>query len=251
MPFSADSRFRPHAPGKRRSRWTRRARLHLAEWLNRPPELLQRQFPQVLWSGDGEHPAVALSYDDGPDPQDTPALLDVLARHGVTATFCWLGGRVAARPDLVRAAADAGHQIMVHGYRHRSFVLEGPRRLHRQLDQTRDLIADCAGLDPTRINYVRPPFGLFTPRLLTRLQGWGYRPVIGSLVPVHWLQPPGITLHQMTTLIRPGSLLVLHESLGGPPVAALTDALLTRLADRGYHYVTIDQMWQRRYTRDS
>ncbi len=245
--------YRPHVRPLRKSRhpWTRRARAQLSEWFNRPPELLQRQFPQVLWSGDAHHASIALSYDDGPDDEDTPALLDVLARHGVTATFCWLGERVAARPDLVKAAVAAGHQIMVHGYRHRSFVLEIPHGLRRQLDQTRDLIADSGGLDPESVNYVRPPFGLFTPKMLKRFRAWGYRPVIGSIVPVHWLQPSGVSLRQITTSIQPGSLLVLHEGLGGPPVAALTDVLLTHLTDRGFTYITIDQMWRTRFTLDA
>ena len=231
--------------------WSRRARAQLSQWFNHPPELLQRQFPQVLWTGDATQRAVALSYDDGPHAEDTPQLLEVLARHGVTATFCWLGERVAARPDLVRAAADAGHQIMVHGYRHRSFVLEAPHGLRQHLDTTRELIADAAGRSPAEVSYVRPPFGIFTPKMLTRFARWGYRPVIGSIVPVHWLQPSAASLNQIARLTRPGSLLVLHESQGGPAVADLTDAMLTQLAPRQYSYVTVDQMWRRRYTVDA
>lgn len=81
----------------------------------------------MLWSGDPTHPKIAFSYDDGPDREDTPQLLEVLARHNVTVTFSWLGARVAAMSSLVQEAAAAGHQIRVHGYRHRAFVLERAR----------------------------------------------------------------------------------------------------------------------------
>jgi len=222
----------------------KRARARVSRWFNTPHPILQRQFPQVLWSGDPTHPKIALSYDDGPDRKDTPQLLDVLARHNVTVTFSWLGARVAAMPSLVQEAAAAGHQIMVHGYRHRAFVLERARVLRGHLDATRDLIATTTGRDPGEVVDVRPPFGLFTPRLLRRLAGWGYRPVIGSFVPVHWLQPDEVSLRQILGHTRPGALFVLHEGLGGPPIADLTDAVLTRLADRGYDYITVDEMWR-------
>jgi peptidoglycan/xylan/chitin deacetylase (PgdA/CDA1 family) len=55
--------------------------------------ILQRYFPQALWAGSSQERCIALTFDDGPDLRDTPALLDVLARHGVRATFFWLGER--------------------------------------------------------------------------------------------------------------------------------------------------------------
>ncbi len=195
----------------------------LSEWFNRPPELLQRQFPQVLWSGDAHHASIALSYDDGPDDEEMPRSSTRLARHGVTATFCGWASVPAARPDLVKAAVAAGHQIMVHGYRHRSFVLEIPlRAAGDNWTKTRDLIADSGGLDQRASTMRARPLAYLHPRCSSDLPAWGYRPVIGSIVPVHWLQPSGVSLRQITTSIQPGSLLVLHEGLGGPPVAALT-----------------------------
>jgi hypothetical protein len=65
-----------------------------------------------------------------------------------------------------------------------------------------------------------------------------------SVVPFHWMQPAEPTIAQATRMVRAGSLLVLHESLDGPPVADLTDAILARLAAAGYQFVSVDQMWQ-------
>jgi peptidoglycan/xylan/chitin deacetylase (PgdA/CDA1 family) len=203
---------------------------------------LQRRHPELLCMGDPTRPLVALTYDDGPDPRDTPALLEVLARHQVTATFSWLGERVEARPDLVRAAAAAGHQLMIHGYRHRSFLIEQREALHAMLDHTRRLLAEHSGYDPATISAVRPPFGHLSGSLINALQAWGYQPVIGSVIPLHWLQPAALSIRQVLSQVGPGALIVLHESLSGPSVALLTDTILSELRGRGLSFVGVDAL---------
>lgn len=219
-------------------------RLHAARLIPilHPP--LRRIFPQVLWSGNSTGRQIALTYDDGPDLHDTPRILEVLARYQVHATFCVLGEKLEAWPQLAREIAAAGHQIGLHGYRHRPFVVEAPNALRAQLAYTRQLVATLCRRDPAEVRDVRPPYGLFTPASLRLLQTWGYRPMIGSVVPLHWLQPAERTVQEVTRQVAAGSLLVLHESLGGPSVAELTDAIVGRLLAAGYQFVTVDQMWQ-------
>lgn len=208
--------------------------------------ILDRHFPAILWRGDPATRQVALTFDDGPHPTDTPALLAILARHGVTATFSWLGERIVEHPELVAAAADAGHQLMIHGYRHRSFLIEDKTALRAMLGQTRELLARHSGRDPATITSVRPPYGHLSGSLLKALVDWGYHPVLCSVMPVHWMQPAAISVRQVVSQTVPGSLIVLHEALGGPPVAELTDAMLTRLTARDLDFVTIDTMRARR-----
>lgn len=222
--------------------WHNLFEAYAAASLNDAAHALERQFPEVLWAGDQGSNQVALTYDDGPHPTDTPALLAVLAKHGVTATFSWLGERVEATPQLVGEAAAAGHQLMIHGYRHRSFLLERPDALHAMLDTTRELLARHAGRDPDTIRSVRPPFGHLSRPILRRLLHRGYQPVLCSIMPVHWLQPAFVTVRQTLAQIENGALIVLHEGLSGPPVAELTDTILTGLAGRGYSFVTVDAL---------
>jgi len=223
------------------------ARLQRRSWSLLPHlhPILQRQFPQALWVGPADRLDIALTFDDGPDPRDTPQLLDVLARHRVVATFFWLGERIQALPALARAAAAAGHQIAIHGYAHQAFPLLPATALRNQLDRTRQLIADASGQNPATIHDVRPPFGVFTPRTLARLAEWQYRTVMWSVVPCHWLQPAAETVQQVVQQTRAGAVLVLHEGQPcGPPVAVLADALISCL--RAWRLVTIDQLWQAR-----
>ena len=215
-------------------------RADLSSWMS---TVLQRRFPDALWAGRPATPLVALTFDDGPDRQDTPQLLEVLARQQITATFFHVGEHVERWPDGVRAVAGAGHQLAIHGYRHRPFPLEVPASLRRQLAHTQQLLASLSERDSAVIRDVRPPYGLSTPATLAALTAWGYRTVMWSLVPFHWLQPAQPTITQVTRLIRTGSVLVLHESLGGPPVAQLTDAIVIRLKAAGYQFVSVEQMW--------
>lgn len=206
------------------------------------PEPVRRHLPQVLWEGDPARREIALTFDDGPDRRDTLALLEVLARHRVTATFCHIGERVAAARGLTALVAAAGHQVGLHGYRHQPFVLLPTAALKAQLDHTRDLVAHVTRRPPDDVAEVRPPYGVMTPALATTLVRWGYRPLIGGIVPMHWLQPAGRTMAQVLGYARPGAIIVLHESLGGPPVASIVAELVARLADQGYSFVTVAQM---------
>ncbi|NTU81567.1 MAG: polysaccharide deacetylase family protein [Chloroflexales bacterium] len=222
--------------------WLEVLEAYAAASLNDAVHLLNRRFPEILWEGDPASDQVALTFDDGPHPRDTPALLEVLAKHSVPATFSWLGERVEAHPELVGAAARAGHQLMIHGYRHRSFLLEPQGSLRTMLDRTRDLLAHHSGRDPSSITYVRPPFGHFSASILRGLCAWGYQPVLCSIMPVHWMLPAEVSVRHAVAQIEGGSLVVLHESLAGSPVAKLTDAILTRLAGRGLTFVSLDTL---------
>lgn len=222
-------------------------RLFSARLLPHIHPLLQRWFPQALWLGDTRRREVALTFDDGPHQADTPRILDVLAKHGVTATFFFIGEQVPALGALVHDVAAAGHQIAIHGYHHRPFPLERASTLHEQLDRTRGLLAEASGCAPDTLRDVRPPFGVFTRRTLHRLQCWNYRPVMWSVVPLHWLQTAEQAVRQVLHETRAGALIVLHEGqAAGPSVAHLTDMVLTRLRERGFRFVTIEHMWHLR-----
>src|SRR4051795_13112889 len=79
-------------------------------------------------------PGVALTFDDGPHPQGTPAVLEVLARHGATATFFMVGGQVVKAPALAREGVDAGHAVAIHGHGHRNLLRLPPAVIARELD---------------------------------------------------------------------------------------------------------------------
>jgi len=204
---------------------------------------LRQRFPQAFWRGDPERREIALTFDDGPHPRDTPALLALLDGLGVTASFFHVGTRAAAEPALANQVAEAGHQIGLHGYEHQSFLLKRETALLQELARAQDVLAQATGREPSAFNAVRPPFGHFTPPILDSLVAAGYLPTMWTIVPFHWLQPAEATVRQVLNGVANGSILVLHESLPGPAVLDLAAAVLPGLLDAGYTFVTVHELW--------
>jgi peptidoglycan/xylan/chitin deacetylase (PgdA/CDA1 family) len=203
----------------------------------------QRRRPDVLYLGQGAGCRIALTFDDGPHPQDTPRLLEVLERHQVRATFHLVGKSAERHPGLVRHIHQCGHQLALHCYRHTPFILKDPATLHEELVRTQNAIASAADLSPASIRDLRPPYGLFNMRTLSRLQEWGFRLVMWSCIPPHWMQPVGWSIHQVVDAAVSGAVIVLHDGHGhGTRVTEVVDAVVPRIRSLGFEFVTIEEM---------
>lgn len=212
--------------------------------------LLEPSFPNCLWAGNVEQPMVALTFDDGPHPQYTPQLLEVLDRYGITASFFWLGACVNRSPDIAKEVYKRGHWIGLHGYDHRVFPSLAPDVLRSSLKQTQLAIANSCQLEldyvRNQIRDVRPPNGMFTPGTLKWLHQWNYRPVMWSVVPEDWVRPGvSVVVRRVLRQVRNGSLIVLHDGVcGGEDVARSTAQIVENLLDRGLKFVTVEKLWQ-------
>ena len=183
-------------------------------------------------------PEVWLTIDDGPDPDDTPRILALLAAHSARATFFSIGKNVAAHPGLVRAIVAAGHEVAHHTQTHplASFWCASPKRVARELD---DGLAglDAAGVRPTRF---RPPAGLknlwlgpaLAARGLTGV-GWSARGLEGRAGDVD------AVVRRVTRGVAPGSILLLHEGPRLPPAIRVhaIARVLERLQELGFRCV--------------
>lgn len=107
-------------------------------------------------AGVGRRGHVALTFDDGPDPTSTPEFLRALDELGWRATFFMLGEMVRANPGLAADVAAAGHEVAVHGDRHRTLLRLSPQTVRDDIASARDALADATGMQPT---WYRPPFG--------------------------------------------------------------------------------------------
>jgi peptidoglycan/xylan/chitin deacetylase (PgdA/CDA1 family) len=207
--------------------------------------LLKPTFPHCLWSGCPNSPTIALTFDDGPHPQYSPQLLEVLDRHRIPVSFFWLGTSVEESPDLARQIAQRHHWVGLHGYHHRSFATLTSTDLKQELDRTRTIIARNCSIDPATLVDVRPPYGLFTPQTLKLLNSWEYRTVMWSVIPEDWTCPgAAVVVQRILDQVQNGSIIVLHDGdHGGQDVAETVDRLVSRLLQNGYQFVTIDQLW--------
>lgn len=219
-------------------------------------KILKPSFPSCLWAGSTNSNAIALTFDDGPHPQYTLELLQVLDRYNIPASFFWLGACVERTPTVAKEVYERGHWIGLHGYHHHSFPVLTADALKQSLEKTQEAIfkalaiatcdAQTAQTDLLTIRDVRPPNGLFTPQTLSLLHQWNYRPVMWSVVPEDWERPGiSVVVQRVLKQVQNGSLIVLHDGYyGGQDVAETTARLIPQLLQRGYRFVTIDQFWQ-------
>jgi peptidoglycan/xylan/chitin deacetylase (PgdA/CDA1 family) len=188
--------------------------------------------------------AVALTFDDGPHPEGTPAVLDALAARGAVATFFLVGEQVARHPDLAAEIAAAGHAVELHGHRHRNLLRVPPRALADDLDRGAALVGDAAGRPP-RLH--RAPLGIYSPAALAAVRRRGWRPTLWSRWGRDWRRsatPAGIAA-KATEDICAGDVVLLHDAdyYSAPESWRRTVAALPRILDaveeRGLRTVTL------------
>lgn len=212
--------------------------------------VLAPRFPSCLWSIDSSEPVVALTFDDGPHPEHTLQVLEVLEKFGIVASFFSLGSCVRRYPDIAKAVFDGGHWMGLHGDTHRSFPRLTLEELRLSLECNQLAIAEAIDRPLSwvqhRVRDVRPPNGLFTPPTLASLHRWNYRPVMWSVVPEDWVRP-GVekVVDRVLRQVRPGSLVVLHDgAFGGEDAADTARSIIEELHRQTYRFVTIDWLWQ-------
>jgi len=192
---------------------------------------------------------IALTIDDGPDPEVTPAVLDLLDRHQVKATFFCIGEKARRYPDLCRDIVARGHAVENHSERHRhNFSLLGPRGTMRELQAAQDSLVAVTGRRP---KFFRAPAGLRNPflgpalaRQGLRLAAWtrrGFDTRTGDA---------GVISRRLQPALRPGAILLLHDgncartAAGVPVILAVLPGLLQQAAAAGLRFVTLTQALQ-------
>lgn len=189
---------------------------------------------------------VALTIDDGPEPEVTPAVLDLLEAAGARATFFCIAERALRHPELVREIVRRGHSVQNHSHRHRHhFSLLGPRGFAREIQAAQSALSDLTGEAP---RFFRAPAGLRNPFLAPVLHRMG-------LVLASWTRrgfdtrerDPQRVLQRLTRGLAAGDILLLHDghcardAQGRAVILTVLPALLARLRQQGLVPVTLTQ----------
>jgi peptidoglycan/xylan/chitin deacetylase (PgdA/CDA1 family) len=167
---------------------------------------LPRTLPAVV----GGH-GVALTFDDGPHPVGTPAILEALARAGARATFFVIGEQVERRPALVRELVAAGHGVALHGYRHRLQLRMGPDAVRDDLVRGVAAIEDAISARP---RFHRPPYGIYSPAGLQAARTLGLQPLLWSRWGKDWRKftTPARIAGRITRQLGPRDVILLHDA---------------------------------------
>jgi peptidoglycan-N-acetylglucosamine deacetylase len=192
---------------------------------------------------------LALTIDDGPDPEVTPRVLDLLDAAGARASFFCIGRRARLHPALCREIVARGHRVENHGDAHsNAFSLFGPRRMRADVAAAQATLSDITGQAPL---FFRPTAGLRNPFLEPVLAALGLRLAAWTRRPYDTRDGrPSQVLQRLLRNLGPGDILLMHDGHaaltpeGQPVILATLPILLQTLRERSLHPVTLQQSLQ-------
>jgi peptidoglycan/xylan/chitin deacetylase (PgdA/CDA1 family) len=182
---------------------------------------------------------IAITYDDGPHPQNTPRLLDILRARNIKATFYVIGRSVDLYPQIVRRTVAEGHEIGNHSYTHRLMSKLGDSEVRSEMSRTSDSVMRASGV---RMKTMRPPYGGLLQRQRELVhQEFGYPTILWSVDPLDWKRPGASVITSRILENTAAGGIVLAHDLHAQTVDAMP-ATLDGLLRRGFQFVTVSQL---------
>lgn len=200
----------------------------------------------IVWEVPTMQKVVALTFDDGPDAKQTPAILDLLQQYHAKATFFVVGKRVAANPDIVRLAFSRGHEIGNHTYNHAYFNKTiSLNKFEEEVQQTEDQIQKITG---QRTHLFRPPGGYYNAQMIKACMKESYLTILWSWHQdtMDWSSPgKDRIVKKVLGNIRNGDIVLMHDYVKGSnqTIEALKE-ILPALAKQGYRFITVSELLQ-------
>ncbi|MGJ8633078.1 MAG: polysaccharide deacetylase family protein [Luteolibacter sp.] len=192
-------------------------------------------FSRVMVSGN----YIAITFDDGPHPQNTPRLLDMLAQRNIKATFYVIGRSVNQHPGILRRTVAEGHEIGNHSQTHRLLSKLGDSEVRKEMQQCQDAIGRAAGVRPRTM---RPPYGGLLQRQRELIMNeFGYPTILWSVDPLDWRRPgPSVVASRILSATTAGGIVLAHD-LHSQTVDAMP-ATFDGLLKKGFKFVTVSQL---------
>ncbi|MEQ1751375.1 MAG: polysaccharide deacetylase family protein [Prosthecobacter sp.] len=187
-------------------------------------------------------PVIAITFDDGPNPDTTPRLLDMLKERNIKATFFMVGRCVVTYPQIVKRIADEGHEVANHSWSHPLLTALGTTSVDSQLQRTHDAIVKACGKTPM---LYRPPYGEARLSQRKRIQEtFGYPTILWDVDPLDWQHPRSFQkVHdRILSQTKSGSIILCHD-IHETTVNAMPSTL-DDLKARGYQFATVTQLIQ-------
>lgn len=186
-------------------------------------------------AGAVEKNKIAITFDDGPNPDYTVKLLEGLQKRGVKATFFVLGAEVEKYPDIVKKIDSEGHLIGVHSYEHVNFGQIGDEAAIEQIEKTQEAIYQVTG---KYAGYIRPPYGCWKKTLDIEVP---LIEVLWDIDPLDWAtKDADVVVQRILKKIPDGSIILLHDASASSVQAAFT--VIDVLQKENYEFVTVEEL---------
>lgn len=186
-----------------------------------------------------EGPYLAITFDDGPHPKNTPRLLDMLKERGIKATFYVIGQNVVQYPDILQRMVAEGHEIGNHSYTHPSLTKCSPGKVSEEITKTNEAIFQAAGVKPTTM---RPPYGATNSSITQRLHDeFELAVIMWSVDPLDWkIRKASHVSNHILQNSKAGSIILAHDI--HPSTIDAMPAALDGLLAKGHKFVTVSEL---------
>jgi len=192
----------------------------------------------VICKVDTNEKEVVLTFDDGPDPENTPVILDILDRFGIKSTFFLIGKKIKGNEDLVRKIVEKGHKIGNHSYEHSilwDFNFSG--KIRNDIQKTRDIIFELTGFST---NYFRPPYGVINPMVHKALKILDYRVIAWNKRSFDTILKSQKTIfRRMTRKLGPGDILLFHDT--SKLTLVVLEPIIIAIKEKNFQIVNLDK----------
>jgi len=184
-------------------------------------------------------PYVAMTFDDGPHPVNTPRLLNILKERNIKATFYVVGTNAQSYPHILRRMIAEGHEIGNHTKTHAYLTRLSAEGVRNELGFTHRAIVQATGVPPRTM---RPPYGAVNTRLKKQIkQEFGYPSIMWAVDPQDWKRPgSSVVANRIVSATRNGAIILAHD-IHSPTISAMPNAL-DRLLAKGFRFVTVTQL---------
>jgi peptidoglycan/xylan/chitin deacetylase (PgdA/CDA1 family) len=201
---------------------------------------------RVFWRAVTDEPKIALTFDDGPHPTNTPRLLEILEKFNVPASFFLIGKHMEANFELAQKIAQTGHELGNHTFTHPLLFKLPDEQIKEEIIRTDELLRS---LNCTKPRFLRPPMGLFSRRVLNVVEQCGYKTVVGDVYPRDpHLPGKSRIVYRVLSRVLTGSIIILHD--GGnsnhvdrsQTITAVAE-LIPLLQARGFEFVRLSELF--------
>lgn len=184
-------------------------------------------------------PYLAMTFDDGPHPSNTPRLLDMMKQRNIKGTFFVVGTNAKLYPSILKRMVAEGHEVANHTWNHPDLTKLSQSAVRSEMDRTRDAIVSATGVKPRTY---RPPYGAVSSSLKSFMKSeYGYPTIMWSVDPLDWKKPgASVVADRLVAGARNGGILLAHD-IHRSTIDAMPSTF-DRLLAKGFKFVTVSQL---------
>jgi peptidoglycan-N-acetylglucosamine deacetylase len=183
-----------------------------------------------------------LTFDDGPDPEITPGILDILDEFDARGTFFMVGNQVSQYPDIARLVTENGHQIGNHSMTHPRMFFMKSAEVEYEINESQKAILDATGIEPI---VFRPPFGMFDFTCAEIIRNREMDMVLWTVLSGDYSDDTEETiLRRVTPFVRPGAIIVFHDTQkgGGKPLSQILRKTCAMARERDIRLCAVEEL---------